>query len=403
MPQAASRSVAEHRDAILASLAPLPPVETPLDHALGLVLAEDVHALVDVPGFDNSAMDGYAVRRADVVGASPGHPVVLEVVADLPAGSGDDPAVPAGSAARIMTGAPVPADADAIVPVEDTDGGTDRVTVRAEPAPAAFVRRAGSDVRRGDRVLAAGRTLTSRDLAAAAATGLASLPVHPAPQVGVLSTGTELAEPGAPLTRGRIHDSNAVLLAGLLAEAGCVAVPLGAVADDEGALVAALERASGLDAVVTSGGVSVGAYDVVKAVLAPLGVWFGPVRMQPGKPQGYGRLPGGIPVFCLPGNPVSVAVSFEAFLRPAMRALQGRADLVRPVTRAAATEGWTSPRGRAQYMPVRASDAGVAPASPGGSGSHLAASLAAADGFAIVPEDVTEVRTGDVLDVTLLS
>jgi molybdopterin molybdotransferase len=413
-------SVQEHRDRILGAIRPLAPVESPLEDTLGRVLASDVAAVVDVPGFDNSAMDGYAVNREDVAHATEYSPVDLAVVADLPAGSAENPALGPGQAARIMTGAAVPDDADCIVPVEDTDGGTRRVRILRAPAPAAHIRRTGTDVRAREAVLTAGRTLNSRDLAAAAATGSRNLLVHPAPRVGVLSTGTELVALGGSLHRGQIHDSNSTLLAAMVAECGGTPVQIGSVPDDEAALRAVLrEYAPRVDAFITSGGVSVGAYDVVKAVLAPLGVWFGPVRMQPGKPQGFGEWPGdvasgtaGTPIFTLPGNPVSVFVSFEAFVRPALLAMQGRTDVLRTTVQAVATEGWQSPNGRMQFMPAvldprpesGASAAfSVRPASSGGSGSYLVASLARANALAIVPEEVSEVREGDLVAVTLVS
>lgn len=402
-----SIGVAEHRRRILDAIDPLPPLAVAVAQALGLTLAEDVVALVDVPGFDNSAMDGYAMRRSDVVAASQTHPVLLRVVADLPAGSAGNPRIGPGETARIMTGAPIPDDADCVVPVEHTDGGGPIVSIGRRPAPSAHIRPAGSDVRRGDPVLGAGRVLRSRDLAAAAAAGVGRLFVHPSPRVAVLSTGSELRSPGEPLARGQIHDSNSLLLAAAVAEAGCTPVRIGAVPDDEEGLREVLTRCvREVDAVITSGGVSVGAYDVVKAVLAPLGFWFGPVRMQPGKPQGFGRWLDGTPVFALPGNPVSATVSFEAFVRPALRRLQGRSDLDRPSVSAVAADSWRSPQGRTQYMPVSVEhdEHGglvVRRASEGGSGSYLVASLARADGFAIVQEDALEVRAGDEVHVVL--
>lgn len=420
-------SVDEHRSRILATVSALAPITVPLADALGRTLIDDVLALVDVPNFDNSAMDGYAIRHADVAAAtasspatSPAdasttteHPVILTVVADLPAGSAENPALKAGQAARIMTGAPVPDDADCIVPVEDTDAGTDTVSVFRIPAFAAHIRHTGTDVRTHDAVLTAGRTLNARDLSAAAATGSCTVKVVPAPRVGVLSTGSELRAPGDPLGRGEIHDSNSLLIAASVAECGGIPILIGSVPDDADALRSAFETyAPQVDAFVTSGGVSVGAYDVVKAVLAPLGVWFGPVRMQPGKPQGFGEWPGtaggtGTPIFALPGNPVSVFVSFEQFVRPALLAMQGRQKVLRPVLHAVAITGWKSPTGRAQYMPAfveQISDGSfsVRPASAGGSGSYLVASLACANALAMVPESVTEVHEGDLVDVTLV-
>ncbi|KQV06164.1 molybdopterin molybdotransferase MoeA [Leifsonia sp. Root112D2] len=406
-----SISVEQHLAGILAEIGPLAPGEVPLADALGLTLAADVTALVDVPGFDNSAMDGYALRRADVAAASADAPVRLTVIADLPAGTAENPRLEPGTAARIMTGAPIPDDADCVVPIENTDEGTDTVTVFTAEPGRSHIRHAGDDVRVGDPVLAAGRTLSSRDLAAAAAVGCRALAAHPAPRVAVLSTGSELVAPGEPLSHGQIHDSNSYLLAAAVTEAGGIPIRLGAVPDDADALRAVFETYAGqVDAFVTSGGVSVGAYDVVKAVLAPLGsVRFGPVRMQPGKPQGFGRWIDGTPIFALPGNPVSVFVSFETFVRPALRRMRGLTELQRPLLTAVAETGWRSPAGRAQYIPITVAEpAGrepmsIRPASVGGSGSHLVASLAAADGIAIVAEDVTEVRAGDTVAVRLVT
>jgi molybdopterin molybdotransferase len=401
-----SSSVEEHLDRILSFVKPLSPVAAPLASALGRTLATDVFAQADVPGFDNSAMDGYAVRHSDVLAAEEDAAVQLQVIADVPAGSGSNPKLLPGQAVRIMTGAPVPDAADCVVPVEHTDAGIETVLISRAPEPAAHIRRAGADIRQGELVLPAGRVLRATDLAAAAAAGVAELVVHPSPRVGVLSTGDELKEPGSPLARGEIHDSNSLLLAAAVTEAGGIPVQLGAVSDDNELLHQTFERnAAGVDAFVTSGGVSVGAYDVVKAVLAPLGVWFGPVRMQPGKPQGVGAWLDGTPIFALPGNPVSVFVSFEAFVRPALLALQGRPTVRRPLARAVASAGWRSPDGRAQYMPSVVTDSGaglqVRPASTGGSGSHLVTSLAHANALAIIAEDATEVVEGETVDVLL--
>lgn len=406
---------------VLAGLEPLATETLPLTAALGRTLARDVLSTIDIPVFDNSAMDGYAVRHADVAHASPAHPVTLRVVADLPAGSPDDPPLAPGEAARIMTGAIVPADADAIVPVEHTDAcrtmgadpnpGTAHVTITTAPSPAAHIRRAGEDLRAGDVVLTAGSVLSPRHLSSAAAAGRPTLTVHRAPRVAVIATGSELVPPGQPLGRGQIPESNSTLLAALVTEAGGIVERAVTVRDDDDALRAELDAvvAAGVDLVVLSGGVSVGAYDVTKAVLAPLGtVDFVSVAMQPGKPQAFGRLPGGVLVFGLPGNPVSACVSFEVFVRPALSRLLGRTQLTRRMLTAQVSDGWRTPVGRAQYMPV-VLDAGPAgapglwarPATRGGSGSHLVGGLAAADGFAVVPADVAEVGQGDTVDVML--
>lgn len=399
-----SLSVDEHLARILEALEPLEPVAVPIADALGRTLAADAFAQVDVPGFDNSGMDGYAVLRSDLQTVADA-PVRLKVVGDVPAGSASNPPLAAGQAARIMTGAPLPDDADCVVPVELTDAGATTVLISQQPEPSGHIRLAGSDIRQGELVLPAGRTLRATDLAAATAAGLAELMVRAAPRVGVLSTGDELLPPGAPLERGQIHDSNSILLAAAVEEAGGIPVHLGAVPDDTDLLRETFElMADKVDLFVTSGGVSVGVYDVVKAVLQPLGIWFGPVRMQPGKPQGFGQWRTGTPIFALPGNPVSVFVSFEAFVRPALLALQGRVDS-RPMLRAVVGTGWQSPQARAQYMPAVISETAaglvVSPASQGGSGSHLVTSLARANAFAIIAEDVTSVEEGQTVDVLL--
>ncbi|MFC6354616.1 molybdopterin molybdotransferase MoeA [Luethyella okanaganae] len=400
-------TVDEQLARVLATVGPLAPVRLPLAGTWGLTLAGTVTSSTDIPVFDNSAMDGYAVRHADTETASAGNPVVLDVIADIPAGSDHDPFVPTGAAARIMTGAPVPSSTDTIVPLEHTDSGTVRVAITTAPRPSAHIRRAGEDVRAGDAVLEPGVLLTPFRLAAAAAAGSPTLLVRPAPRTAVIATGSELVPPGTPLERGQIPDSNSLLLASLVAEAGGVATRVGTVRDDADALRAELEacRSAGVDLVVLSGGVSVGAYDVVKAVLAPLaGVDFISVAMQPGKPQAFGVLPDGTPVFGLPGNPVSAAVSFEVFVRPALLRMQGRSDIFRPTLRATAHEGWRTPPGRRQYMPViiDREDAAlprVRQATRGGSGSHLVGGLASADGFAVVPAEASEVLPGDILTV----
>jgi len=404
------RTVAEHLAEVLALVSPLPAVTTPIDEALGLVLAEDVTAPEALPRFANSAMDGYAVRAHDVAGASPEHPVVLPVVVDLPAGAESLTAVTPGVAARIMTGAPVPPGADAIVPVERTDAGVRAVTVFAPAAPGAHVRRAGEDVAQGDLVLGAGQELTPYRIAAIAAVGRPAVRAHRRPRVLVMSTGSELVVPGEPLRHGQIPDSNSYLLAAAARAAGASVVRLGAVPDDPDALRAALSSRADVDLVLTSGGVSQGAYDVVKEALIGLPeMRFVPVAMQPGKPQGLGRLDDGTPVLALPGNPVSAFVSFEAFVRPALLALRGLrgAALHRPRLLARAIEGWTSPAGREQHIPVvlTQGEGGleVRPAAVRGSGSHLVASLAVADGLAIVPREVGAVAVGDDVAVVRIA
>lgn len=409
------RSVEEHLADVLAAVSPLPAVEVGLDHAVGRTLVEPAVATVAIPVFDNSAMDGFAVRFDDVRDAAPGTPAELTVVADLPAGSPDDPPLAPGEAVRIMTGSPVPTAADTIVPFEDTaDGLADSLRrVRVERAPherGAHIRRAAADVDAGQIVLPAGIAVGPLQLGAAAAAGIPTLRVSPAPRVVVISTGSELVAPGRPLGRGQIPESNSALLAALVTAAGGRVVVRATVDDDGADLRRVLAEATTgdhrADVLITSGGVSAGAYEVVKNELAGT-LGFTRVAMQPGKPQGFGVLPSGTLAFGLPGNPVSAAVSFETFVRPALLALQGRRDLHRPRLRLPAATGWRTPAGRRQYLPaaIDRSDPGtwrVRPATAGGSGSHLAGGLGLAEAYAVVPAEVAEVSPGDLVDVLLL-
>jgi molybdopterin molybdotransferase len=401
------RRIDVHRQAVLALAQPLPQTLVSIESADTHVLAQDVRAPSDLPRWDNSAMDGYAVRCVDVAGASSQAPVSLRVLADLPAGSDARPTLVPGTAARIMTGAVVPAGADAVVPVEQTDAGRDVVQIASAPELGAYVRRAGGDAHEGDVILPAGTLLGPAQVAAAAAAGCGTLWVHRRPRVAILSTGSELLPPGQELRLGQIPDSNSYLLAAAVRAAGCDVVRLGVVTDDVRSLRAVLTELDGtVDAIVTSGGVSKGAYDVVKEVLSPeAGMEFVEVAMQPGKPQGLGRLAGGTPVFALPGNPVSVFVSFEVFVRPALLSMRGMGHLDRPEVTAVVVDGWRNQTGRTQYMPVRfesgepEAEHRIRRAGPGGSESHLVAALARVQGLAIVPHEMVEVRPGDRIRV----
>ncbi len=401
-------AVEEHRARCLAAVEPLPPRRVPLLEALGLVLAEDVVSSLVLPPFDNSAMDGFAVRAADVAGATDDDPVVLPVAGEVAAGSGRPDALPPGVAVRIMTGAPLPPGADAVVPVEWTGGwqDADRVVVHRAAGQRQFVRAAGGDVAAGETVLGVGARLSPRHLALLAAVGRHEVAVRPAPRVVVLSTGSELVPLGHEPGYGQIHDSNGYGLTAAALELGAEASYGGIVADEPGAMLAALEAAAAsADLVLTSGGVSAGTRDTVKEVLTELGtVRFDKVAMQPGMPQGFGTI-GGTPVFTLPGNPVSSMVSFEVFVRPALLAMLGETAWQRPQVRAVAATSWTSPAGRRQY--VRATleerDGQVCVTPVGAQGSHLAADLAVATCLAVVPEDVTGVAAGDVLTCELLT
>ncbi len=400
--------VEEHMDAVLNGVQPLSPLEVQLIDAHGCILAEDITAPLDLPPFDNSAMDGYAVRSEDLAGASEPAPVHLPVVGDIPAGSSPAYSVQPGLCVRIMTGAPVPPGADAVVPVEWTDGGVASVSIDRPVTPGAYIRRAGEDVTTGEVVLATGAHLGAAQIGLLAAIGRDRVPVRPRPRVVVLATGSELVEPGtSSLAPGQIYDSNSFALTLAALEAGALAFRVGIVADDPRALVDAIDdQLVRADLVLTSGGVSAGAYDVVKEVLGRVGdVRFTKVAMQPGMPQGFGHIgPDRTPIFTLPGNPVSAYVSFEVFVRPAIRRMLGVEPLHRPMVRARLLEPFRSSRAKRSYTRgwLEVADGRYVVRPVGGSGSHLVADLALANAFIVVPEDVEEVPAGATVSVMML-
>jgi len=398
----------EYRARILGDIEPMAAFPQPLMECLGLACAEDVHADVPLPGFDNSAMDGYAVRYAEVADASADRPVQLPVVGEIGAGQANLLALPPGAAAKIMTGAPLPTGADAVVPYEWTDRGVAQVRIEQQPDEGQHVRYAGEDVAVGDLVVAEGTVLVPRHVGLLACLGRARVAARPRPRVVVISTGSELREPGQPVGHDSIYDGNSFLLAAAARQAGAIAYRVGIVPDSPRDFLAALEdQLLRADLVITSGGVSMGDYDVVKEALAPRGVWFGPVAMQPGKPQGFGRVgTEQVPIFCLPGNPVSSFVSFENFVLPALRRLMGMRPEMRPSVTARLTHAVRSPKGRRQFLrgdyQLDASGAHAAVSPVGGPGSHLIGDLATANCLLVVPEDVTELEPGAEVDVLLL-
>src|SRR5579872_1156716 len=434
-------SVEEHLADILATIRPLAPTELSVGDAYGLVLAEDVTAASPLPSFDNSAMDGYAVHVEDVAAAAQDNPVTLPVVAEVAAGDTGAYALQAGTSIRIMTGAMLPHGTEAVVPVEWTDGGQARVAIRAKVDFGASVRLTGGDAKAGEVLVIKGTRLRPMHIAVIAAAGRGTVLVRPRPRVVVLSTGSELAEPGTPIIPGRIWDSNSFMIAAAAREAGCLAYRQAIVPDRPEQVLPAIEdQLTRADLMITTGGVSMGGeYDVVKAALRTLGtIEFRKVAMQPGMPQGFGtvalpaaaapegRQRGGgllsrladrgevaekaiqlgehdrVPIFTLPGNPVSAYVSFQIFVRPALGALQGYDGLSLETVRAEVTGPLRSPPGRRSFLrAVLDRPAGrVAPLT--GQGSHQVATLGKANALIVVPEWAVTMAAGDTADVLVL-
>jgi molybdenum cofactor synthesis domain-containing protein len=406
-------SLEEVQQAIFSSIRALDPVELDLRGAHGLVLAEEVHAPEPVPPFANTAMDGYAVRAADTSGASEGTPLRLRVVGELAAGHAPTTAVGDGEAIRIMTGAPMPDGADAIVMVERTErDGADGVLVSLEVAVGQHVRRAGGDLGAGDVVLAPGSTLTAARLGVLATVGARRVRVHRRARVGVLSTGDELVESG-PLAPGKIRDANRPMLLALLADAGAEPLDLGTARDDADLMTRTLADAiEQCDAVITSGGVSVGDFDYVSDALERIArddatgasrVDWHQVAIKPAKPLCVATILG-TPVFGLPGNPVSSFVSFELFARPALRMMMGHAQPFRRQVRATAREAMRRrPDGKLHLdrVIVDVVDGAYVVSEVRSQESNALAATAAADGLALVP-DGDGIGAGDQVTVLLL-
>ncbi len=383
----------------------LVPVDVPLADTLGMVLAETVAAGEDIPPFANTAMDGFAVRAADTVGASKDRPKTLPVVGTIAAGSVAPRALAAGEAMRIMTGAPLPDGADAIIMVELTRPAGFDVDLLAEVPAGNHIRPAGDDIQAGAEIFHPGTVLGPGQLGVLASLGRQQARVYRRPRVGVMSTGDELVEGPEPLRPGQIRDSNRLTLLSLAREAGFVPVDLGLVRDDEEAIEETLRHGvASCDAVLTSGGVSMGDFDYVKAVLTRVGEfsWM-QVAIKPAKPLVFGLLDD-VPIFGLPGNPVSSMVSFELFARPGLRRMMGRLDAERPRVRARAAEPLKRhPDGKIHFSRVYVAEDGdgFQARSSGGQGSHQMMAMATANGLAILP-DGEGVDVGDPVDVMLL-
>jgi molybdopterin molybdotransferase len=428
--------VDQHLAEILATITPLPPTELGLNDIGGLVLAEDVSAASALPSFDNSGMDGYAVRVEDVTAATEEKPVTLPVTAEVAAGDTGAYALQPGTAIKIMTGAMLPHGAEAVVPVEWTDGGSARVSIRASAEYGNAIRLAGEDAKAGEVLVTAGTRLLPMHVAVIAAAGRGSVLVRPRPRVVVLSTGNELAEPGTPLVPGRIWDSNSFMLAAAAREAGCLAYRQAILPDHPDEVLPAIEdQLVRADLMVTTGGVSMGGeHDVIKAALQQLGtITFRKVAMQPGMPQGFGTiaLPAAVapaqpqrrrfrrdgyeeaatpvpaagdrvPIFTLPGNPVSAYVSFQVFTRPAIAALQGYRELGLEQVRAELTGPLRSPAGRRSFLRGVLDRAAGKVTPLTGQGSHQIATLGKANALVVVPEWVVQMSAGDTAEVLVL-
>jgi molybdopterin molybdotransferase len=403
------RSVEEHQRVVAGLISRRDPAEVPIARADGLVLADDVVAPLSLPVFDNSAMDGYAVRAADVAAAGPDDPVRLPVAEDIPAGRTDRLTLAGGTAHRIMTGAPVPAGADAVVPVESTDGGVSVVQIRATARTGQHIRRAGEDVTAGTTVLRAGTPITPAALGLLAALGVEQVRVIPRPRVLVVSTGSELVAPGVPLQPGQIYESNAVMLAAAVRDAGAEVVGVATCGDDVGQFREVLDAYAGsAEVVLTSGGVSAGAYEVVKDAFSSSGehaagggsvVEFVKVAMQPGMPQGAGTLLDGRSIITLPGNPVSALVSFEVFIRPALRSAMGLPHPRRPLRTAVLAEALTSPAGKRQFRRGVYDPQTATVTSYGPPASHHLRWLASSNCLLDIGAEVTDLTAGEQIAV----
>ena len=412
-------SVEDALDRILSFFAPLEPIRVPIAAAGGLVISEDVVSHINVPPMDNSAMDGYAIQSASAAAATERAPVTLPVVGKLAAGDLPDTPVGPGSAIRIMTGAPVPPGADAIVPFEDTDEVDRRksglslseISIRVPASPGANVRGAGRDFTAGQKVLSSGTLVGPAQVGLLASLGHATVSVHRRPTVAVLSTGDELTEPGLPLPGGHIYDSNGAALAAAVTEAGGVPRQLGTARDDIESVTAKIDEGLDSDMLITSAGVSKGDFDMVKDVLTSRGsMQFWSVRMRPAKPLAFGLLEAGdgsgraVPHLGLPGNPVSALVAFEMFGRAAIASMLGREPAARPRLRAVLTDPIHNYDGRRVYARVVVTKRGSTyyACLTGDQSSNLLTSMASANGLAICPEDAEVREAGDEVEVIML-
>ena len=399
-------SVEEALERVLAAFQPLEAERVPLLETLGRVLAEDVYADMDIPPLANTAMDGYAVRAADTAAASPEHPLRLRVVHDLAAGYTSDVAVTPGTAIRIMTGAPIPPGADAVVQFEDTAADGEEVLIFKGVTTGKNVRQAGEDVQKGALILARGSEIRPQEVGMLAALGHTEAWVHRRPRVAILATGDEVIEIDAPWQPGKIRNANSYSNAAQVLRYGGIPLLLGIARDDVAELTARIRAGleEGADLFLTSGGVSVGDFDVVKKVLAAEGeMTFWRVRMKPGKPLAFGHLRG-VPLLGLPGNPVSAMVAFELFARPAILKMLGKTRLGKPTVEATLLDQVRRKDDRRHYLrvTVERGEEGYVARLTGDQGSGILLSMVRAQGLAVIPEDVDHLPAGSRVSVVML-
>ncbi|OKL47097.1 molybdopterin molybdenumtransferase MoeA [Boudabousia liubingyangii] len=400
------KSVAQHAKDCVSAVGILPELEVTLVEAVGCVLSRDVTAPFDLPVTDSAACDGYALRTVDVREARKDHPVELSVVDQIRAGDINPVTLLPGHAAKISSGAPLPGGADAVLAPEYTDQGLARVQIKSAPRAGENIRVRAEDVATGDPLVKAGTRLASRHVAMLAGAGLARVWVHPRPRVVVISIGDELVEPGDTPRPGQVFDANGHALATAAADLGTDVFRVGAVSDSRAELRSMIEdQLVRADLIVTTGGLSGSEVDTVPEVLAPLGVVeFDQVAMWPGRVHGVGHV-GGIPIFCLPGDPVAAQVSFAVFVHPAIRAMAGYEMKYRPTLRANVDRGWYSPRGRREFVRVTIDGSpsqGYNATVQGGPHQLLVSALGRSNALAVVPEAVTHVQAGDELVCILL-
>lgn len=401
------RSVAEFYQDCLESATQQPPLDVQLADAVGCVLAEEVQAPFNLPVTDVAACDGYAVNRADLGGATPDNLVTLTVTTEVRAGDVHPVVLIPGGAVRIASGAPIPQGADAVVALDFTDHGVAEVKVRTQPAVGENIRRQGEDVKQGEIVLRPGTRVGARQVALLAGVGRSRVTVHPRPRVVVISIGDELVEPGREAKPGTVFDANGHALTTAITDAGAETYRVPAVPDNRQILKNTIEdQLVRADLIITTGGISYGSGDTVREVLGTLGtVRFDNVAAWPGHILGVGTVGEGIPIFCLPGDPVSAQVSFEIYVRPALRQMQGWSNLNRPSVQARVDRGWYSPRGRREFVRVRLTGdprTGYNAKVMGLPSTLWLSALAASNALAIVPEGVTQVNAGDALQCLVL-